>query len=152
MAISIWKRGLSNPHKEMGNPHFHIGNQKLQLPIFIWGSPNRKGDFHIPIWKWGMPISIWGITTNNSLFPYGDPHMETGIDTSPYGNGECPFPYGESKEMVSCFQKEIPIWKWGLTHPHMEMGFTRFHMGNQKIWLPIFIWGSPYRNRDFHIV
>jgi hypothetical protein len=81
---------------EMGNPCFHVGNQKIWLPIFIWGSPYGNRDFHIPIWKWGMPILIWGITINDSLFPYRDPHMETGIITSPNGNGECPFPYGES--------------------------------------------------------
>jgi hypothetical protein len=120
-----------------------MGNQKIGLPIFIWGSPYGNGDLHIPIWKWGMPVSIWGITINDSLFPYRDPHMETGIDASQYGNGECPFPYGESKEMTHHFHTEIPTWKRGLTHPHMEMGDPRFHMWNQKIRLPIFIWGSP---------
>jgi hypothetical protein len=98
-----------------------------------------------------MPISIWGITTNNTLFPYRNTHMETGIETSPYGNGEGPFPYGESNEMASCCKTGIPMWKRGLTHPHMEMGSTHFHMGNQKIRLPIFIWESPYRNKDCHI-
>jgi hypothetical protein len=76
----------------MGNLCFYVGNQKIWLPILIWLSPYGNVDFHIPIWKWGMPVSIWGITINNSLFPYRDPHMEMGIDASQYGNVECPFP------------------------------------------------------------
>jgi hypothetical protein len=131
-----------------------------------------------------MPVSIRGIKRNDSLFPYRDPHIETGINTSPYGNGkslfpygeskntaphfqmgiliyrngdfhiptspygngECPFPYGESQS--PCFHTGIPTWKWGLTHPHMEMGNICSHMGNHKKWLPVSIQGSPSGNRD----
>ncbi len=74
--------------------------------------------------------------------------MEMGIDASPYGNGESLFPYGESKETTPRFHTGIPLWKRRLTHPNMEMGNPHFHVGNQKIQLPIFIWGSPYGKGD----
>jgi hypothetical protein len=48
--------------------------------------------------------------------------METGIDTSPYGNGESSFPYWESNEMAPHFHTGIPIWKRGLTRPCFHMG------------------------------
>jgi hypothetical protein len=56
-----------------------------------------------------MPVSIWGIKRNGFLFPYRDLHMETGINRCLYGNQECSFPYGESKEMATRFHKEIAI-------------------------------------------
>jgi hypothetical protein len=62
-------------------------------------------------------------------FPYRDPHMETGIDTSPYGNGEFPFPFGNKKNH---FHTGITIWKQGLAHPQMEKGNPCFAVG--KIW------------------
>jgi hypothetical protein len=86
-----------HPNIEMGNAHFHMGNKKKWLPVFIQGSPYGNRDRHIPIWKWGLSVSIWGTKKYSSPFSYGDPHIETGISTSPYGNGECPFPYGESQ-------------------------------------------------------
>ncbi len=64
-------------------------------------------------------------------FPYGDPHMKTGIDTSLYGNGESPFPFGDLKNMSPCFHMGIPIWKRGLAHPWMEKGAC---FAVRKIW------------------
>jgi hypothetical protein len=108
------------------------------ITIWIWGSPygNREHNFHM------------GNKRFSSLFPYSDSHMETGIVTYPYGNGESLFPYGESKDTAPHFHMRIPIWKWGLTHPHMEMGNLCFHMGNLKKQLPVSIQGSPYGNGD----
>jgi hypothetical protein len=93
-GIPIWKQGLTHHHMEMGNACFHMGNHKKWLPVSIQGSPHGNGDQHFPIWKWGMPVSIWGIIRNGSPFPLRDSHMETGINTSLYGNGECLFLYG----------------------------------------------------------
>jgi hypothetical protein len=45
--------------------------------------------------------------------------------------------------MAPRFHTEIPLWKQGLTHPHMEMGNARFYMGNYKKQLPVSIWESP---------
>ncbi len=45
----------------------------------------------------------------------------------------------------------IPIWKRGLTHPHKEIGYPCFHMGNQMKGLPVSIRGSPFRNGDWHV-
>jgi hypothetical protein len=53
--------------------------------------------------------------------------------------------------MAPRFHRGIPIWKQGLTHPHMEMGYPCFHMGNQMKGLPVSIWGSPQGNRDWHV-
>jgi hypothetical protein len=89
-------------------------------------------------------IFIWGIKRNESSFPYGYSQLEMGIVTSPYGNGESPFPYGESKNMAPHFHMGIPIWKRGLMHPHMEMGNACFHMGNQEN-------DSLFPYRDLHM-
>jgi hypothetical protein len=74
-----------------------MGNQEKQLPVTIRRLPFGNRDCKIPIEKWGIPVFIWGIKKYGSPFSYGDPHMETGISTSSYGNGECPFPYEESQ-------------------------------------------------------
>ena len=137
----------------MGNAHFHMGNHKKWLPVSIQGLPHRNRGQHIPIWKWGMPVSIWGLIRNGSPFPCGNLHMETGIDTSPYGNGNRPFPYGDhiQESPHGNGEQHIPIWKWGVLvsiwgsnemapHLHMEIsirkrGLTcpRFHMGTGSV-------------------
>ena len=53
-----------------------------------------------------------------------------------------------SKQMDPRFHMSIPIWKWGLTHPHMEKVNHCFHMGIEKFRLPVSMWGSPYENGD----
>jgi hypothetical protein len=74
---SIWKRGFpvweypSVPaHFRTGTPHMEMGS------VVLATSKSRVEEPH------------------RFQFPYGDHHMETGIDTSPYGKGESPFPYG----------------------------------------------------------
>jgi len=74
--------------------------------------------------------------------------METGMDASPFPYGDCPLPYGDLSQIDPHYHTGIPIWERGLTYPHMEMVNHRFHMGIEKFWLPVSIWGSPYRNGD----
>ncbi len=138
---------------EMGNARFHMGNHKKWLPVSIKGLPYGNKDWHIPIWKWGMPVSIWGIIRNGSPFPYGNFHMEADIDTSPYGNGNRPFPYGDHIRGSPHGNGEwhIPIWKWGVflsiwglnkmaPHFHTEIPIwkrrltcSRVHMGTGSV-------------------
>jgi hypothetical protein len=174
MGIPIWKRGFPHPRMEMGNAslfpyrdtHIETGIDASQYgngecPFPYGESRETIPHFHtdIPIWKWGLlhhhmemgnPCFHMGNQKYGSPFSYGDPNIETGIATSPYGNGECLFPYGESLLRTPCFHTGIPIWKRGLTHHHMEMGKACFHMGNHKKWLPVSIQGSPYGNGDQH--
>jgi len=76
--------------------------------------------------------------------------METGIDASSFPYGDCPLPYGygDSTQMDPRYQTGILIWERGLTYPHMEMVNHRFHMGIEKFWLLVSIWGSPHGNGD----
>ncbi len=178
-GISIWKWVSTVAYMEMGNAHFHMGNQKKWLPVSIKRLPYRNGDWHIPIWKWGMPVFIWGITRNGSPFPYGNLNMETRIVTSPYGNGNSLFPYGDhiqgspygngewhipmwkwgvlvsiwwSNEMAHRFHMGIPIQKRGLTHPHVHMGTGSVTNPYRTEFVPI--WKlrkkSPY-GKNFHM-
>ncbi len=166
-TIFIWGIKRNNSPLPYGDFHLETGIVKFpqrngESPFSFGESKNTAPHFHmgIPIWKRGFPHphmemgnAHFHMRNHNKqlLFPYRYPHMETGIDASQYGNGECPFPYGESKKMTPPLHTEIPIQKRGLTNLHMELGNPHFHMGNQKIRLPIFIWVSPYRNGDFHI-
>ena len=54
-------------------------------------------------------------------FPYGDHHMETEIDTSPYGKGESQFPYREPNDTA-------PPFPYG--DYHTEMWIDTSHYGN----------------------
>jgi hypothetical protein len=61
--------------------------------------------------------------------------MEIGIDTSPYGNGQAPFPYGEPDDMAPRFYMEIP-YRNGYPFPNGEGPVTNpfpdrvcFHLG-----------------------
>jgi hypothetical protein len=121
LLIPIWKRSSSVPIWGCANPRFHTvipilkrGSVCLQSPYrnrecpfwygilkspFPYGDPRFETgiiDFSLPIWERGVPVLIQG---------FFDPHFYTVIPVlkrgsmnfhSPYGNGECPFPYGDS--------------------------------------------------------
>jgi hypothetical protein len=106
-----------------------------------------------------MPISIWEIKRNGSPFPYGDPHMETGIE-HPHSIGVSLFPYGESNERAPHFHTGIPIRKRGFTQPHFHTGTSSVtntfqnrvcaHLGIEE---KIAIWECfPYGDCRFHMV
>jgi hypothetical protein len=80
---------------------------------------------------------------------YGDHRTETGIEASPFPHGDYLLPYRDLKQVNPCFHMGIPIWKWGLTHPHFHMGtiqfLTRFHMMSVTIWE--LRKKSPYENK-----
>ncbi len=64
----------------MGTPHMEMGTVVLASHWVTHQAPLHHQKF-------------WLL----KMFSYGDPHLETGIDTTPYGNGESPFPYGDKK-------------------------------------------------------
>jgi len=95
-----------------------------------------------------ITVSIWGLRISGFPFSYGDHRMESGIDASPFPYGDCPLPYRDSTQIDPPYHTGIPIWERGLTYPHLEMVNHHFHMGIEKFWLPVSIWGSPYGNGD----
>jgi hypothetical protein len=48
--------------------------------------------------------------------------METGIDTSPYGNGESPFSYGDLK-------KQVPVSIWGSPYENRAWHILKWKRG-----------------------
>jgi hypothetical protein len=120
------------------DPRFHMS-------ILTWKSI-------IPTRKRLITVSTWGLKSSGSLFPCGDHRMKTGIEGSPfpYGYGDCLLPhgYGNSKQMHPHFHTGIPIWKRGLTHPHIEMVNHRFYIVIEKFRLANSMWVSPYGNGD----
>ncbi len=143
MGIPIWIWGA--PYGNSAH-RFHTGIWNKCIPISIWVFPYGNGYWHIPIWKRLITVSIWGLKSSGSLFPYGNPRMETGIDTSSFLYGDCPLPYRELKPIYPRFYMGIFMWKQVLTHPHMKMVNHHFHMGSEKFRLLISIWESPYGN------
>ncbi len=75
---------------------------------------------------------------NGDPFLYGDPHIETGnhVSCSPYGNRDCPFPYGDVLFPYGDHHTETGID----TSPY---GNRRLTEGRIKTTLPISIWGIP---------
>jgi hypothetical protein len=59
-------------------------------PVSIWGSPYRNGDSFIlnPRMETGIPHFHMGMC--QSLFPYGDPRMETFLAAKFFGNAMAP--------------------------------------------------------------
>jgi len=82
--------GIDTSPFPYGDHRYHTGIQHKWIPVTIRGSQYGSGDCHIPIWKWLITVSIWGLKKSLSLFPYGDPRMETGIDASPFPYGDYP--------------------------------------------------------------
>ncbi len=89
--------------------------------------------------------------TCQSLFPYGDLHMEmrSHFILSRYGNEDSPFPYGDMSFSISMWGSPyvIPIWKRSVSISIWGCVNLRFHME-----IPVWKWGaisydSPYRNR-----
>jgi hypothetical protein len=151
-----------------GNGERSFGNLQVTrwraspFPVSIWRSPYGNGDRHIPIWKGWIPISIWSPMAWLPIYIWWLPYMETGIDTSPYGNGVSPsipvsiwgskwngypFLYGDPRietgprfrtgtvQSLTHFRKEslFPFGDWGKNH----------HMGMYSIQ------GSPFPYGDY---
>ena len=150
MGVPTWKRGaiLFDPHMEMRTPHFHMGICHSPFPCGdtrMW-SPYGNGLFPFPYGEVSIPISILRFPYGNgepflmiphietgiphfhmgmcqSLFPYGNPFMETG------SHGHSPFPYREVSTHVSIWGSLYGNGKPFLIIPHMmETGIPHFHM------------------------
>ena len=121
-----------------GDHRFHMGIEKFMIPVSIWGSPYGNGDrpsLVNPHFHMGIPFSIWGAQLNRSPFPYGDHHMEMGIDRSPYGNRQAPFPYRERNDTAPRFYMGITIWKRvPVSIRGLFRSLTRFHIEFVSIW------------------
>ncbi len=93
--------------------NINLTRYKCFFCLFVVQYSTRAHFPFSPHFYMGIPISIYGAQWNSSPFPHGDRHMETGIDTSPYGKGKSPFPYREPDDTAPRFHMVITIWKWG---------------------------------------
>ena len=113
MGIIVWKREMTHPHFHMGTVCYHTGIRHKWIPVTIRRSRYGSGDWDIPIWKWLITVSIWRLRSSGSLFPYGDHHVETGIERPHFHTGTI--------QSLTHFHKVIlTIWEFRKKH-HMRI-------------------------------
>ncbi len=119
--------------------------------------------FHmgILIWKWGLTFHHMEMETVrfHMGITYRDPYMETENDTSPYGNGESSFPYGDQMKWLPISIRRstygngdwhVPVSIWGLVESLTVTKQVCAHLGIEG---KIPIWEKfPYGDCRFHMV
>ena len=129
----------------------HVGQLRInfetiwQNHVFIGGPPTH--------WETVILRFHMGIKRYVSPFPYGDPHVKTGMNASSFPYGECtvtnPFPYSVHRHLgieeqipkweyipiwIHHFHMGITLWKCGGRKKKSHMGTPRFHMVFVTIW------------------
>ncbi len=78
MVIPVWKQEVLSFHSPYENGDYPFPNGDESIPLSIQGSPYGNGEPFISNPHMEMLIGHFHVGMYQSLFPYGDTHMEMG--------------------------------------------------------------------------